>query len=79
MSQYDPEFKIGSEDEDGSHRRDHGGWPYSIYREAIEIGATDMVLCHGIQHLDDARHLLALANGTVRPPIMSSTQMFAWR
>lgn len=78
MTRYKPGFKIGSEDENGEHQRDVAGWPYSIYREANEIGVTDMVLCHGIQHIDDAWQLLALANGTVRPPIMSSTQMFAW-
>lgn len=76
--QYNPGFHIGSENEDGSHRQDRAGWPYSIYRQACAIGATDAVLCHGIQNIHDAEQLLALANGDIRPALMSNTQMFAW-
>lgn len=75
---YNPGFYIGSSDDDGGHRRDLRGWPYSIYRQANEIGATDAVLCHGIQNLDDAKQVLALVNSEIRPPIMSGCQMFAW-
>ncbi len=78
MTRYEPGFYIGSEDEDGSHRRDLGGWPYSIYRQAAAVGVIDAVLCSGIQNLDDARQLLALVNGEIRPAIMSGCQMFAW-
>lgn len=75
---YEIGFYIGSEDDDGGHRRDLSGWPYSIYRQAREIGATDVVLCHGIQDLNDAKQLLALTNGDVRPAIQSACQVFAW-
>ncbi len=51
---YEPEFYIGSENEDGSHRADVDGWPYSIYRKAAQIGVSDVVICHGIQDFDDA-------------------------
>lgn len=54
---YAPGWFIGSEDEDGTHRRDHGGWPYSIYRKADEPGVIDAVLCHGIQNFGDATEL----------------------
>jgi hypothetical protein len=54
---YAPGWFIGSEDEDGTHRRDHGGWPYSIYRKAQEPGVIDAVLCHGIQNFGDATEL----------------------
>ncbi len=70
-------FIIGSEEEDGAHRPDSRGWPYSIFIPGYG-GRSDAVLCHGIQHLDDAEQLLALCNGDIRPPIMSGTQMFAW-
>lgn len=76
---YEPGYFIGSEGENGEHLRSpNDGWPYSIYRMGRENGVSDSVLCHGIQHLDDAKQLLALVNGDIRPPIMSSTQMFAW-
>ncbi len=75
---YECGFYIGSEGENGEHLRDLSGWPYSIYRQGREMGVGDMVLCHGIQQLDDAHQLLALVNGDTRPPLMSSTQMFAW-
>jgi hypothetical protein len=54
---YAPGWFIGSEDEDGSHRRDTEGWPFSIYRKAEQTGAIDQVLCHGIQDLADAIEL----------------------
>lgn len=78
MQQYESGYYIGSEGENGEHRRDLAGWPYSIYRQAKAIGATDAVLCHGIQNLDDAQQILALVNADIRPPLMSSVQMFAW-
>lgn len=55
-------YEIGSEDEDGSHMRSIEGWPYSIYRKARLSGVTDMVLCHGIQNMDDAIALGDLIN-----------------
>lgn len=55
-------FCIGSDGEDGEHLRDESGWPYSIYKEAIEIGASDAVLCNGIQNIGDAVRLRDLLN-----------------
>jgi len=75
---YQAGFFIGSQEEDGAHRPDTKGWPYSIYKAAHDTGVTDTVLCHGIQNLDDARQLLALVNGDIRPPIETPLQMFAW-
>jgi hypothetical protein len=57
-TRYAPGFFIGSENDDGSHRRDLEGWPYSIYKKATDIGVTDHVLCHGIQNITDATCLL---------------------
>jgi hypothetical protein len=55
---YEAGFKVGSCGEDGEHLRDeNAGWPYSIYRRAIEIGATDIVICRGIQNLGDAKEI----------------------
>lgn len=54
---YEPGFQIGSEGEDGEHLRDTAGWPYSIYRRAIAIGSSDIVICHGIQILSDAEQI----------------------
>jgi hypothetical protein len=71
-------FKIGSEDENGSHRRGIEGWPYSIYIETDVVGRCDAVLCHGIQSLADAKQLLALCNGELSPALESPCQMFAW-
>ena len=51
---YEPGFHIGSQSENGEHIRDASGWPYSIYRMARAIGATDVVICHGIQCHGDA-------------------------
>ncbi len=73
---YELGFYIGSEDEDGAHRPDLRGWPYSIYKQARATGISDAVLCHGIQNLDDAKQLLALVNGDIRPSLKSSLQMF---
>jgi len=47
-------FFIGSEGENGEHLIDASGWPYSIYKKSVEIGANDFVLCGGIQSFDDA-------------------------
>ena len=55
---YEPGFHLGSEGDDGEHLRDTSSWPYSIYRRAIAMGRSDMVLCHGIQNLDDAQQIL---------------------
>lgn len=71
-------FKIGSEDENGAHIRGTEGWPYSIYIETDEIGRSDAVLCHGIQDLADAKQLVALCNGEIRPALENPCQMFAW-
>ncbi len=75
---YAPGFRIGSQDEDGAHRADVSGWPYSIYRLSQTIGSCDAVLCDGIQNIDDARQLLALCNGEIRPALANRVQMFAW-
>ena len=76
---YETGYFIGSEGENGEHMRDQdAGWPYSIYRQSNEIGSCDAVLCHGIQNLDDAKQLLALCNGQIRPALASRLQMFAW-
>lgn len=55
---YEPGFRIGSEGENGEHQRSIDGWPYSIYRQAAEIGVYDYVICHGIQNMGDARQIL---------------------
>ncbi len=55
---YEPGFLIGSEGENGEHLSNLDGWPYSIYRKGAEIGVGDMVICHGIQVLGDARQIL---------------------
>lgn len=70
-------FKIGSENEDSEHIRGTDGWPYSIYIEANGAGGSDAVLCHGIQSISDARHLLALCNGDPLPAL-APHQLFAW-
>jgi hypothetical protein len=67
-------FEIGSMNDDGGHRFDLKGWPYSIY---LTVDYGSVVLCHGIQNLDDAKQLLALCNGDVRPAL-NHMQMFAW-
>lgn len=54
---YEPGFKIGSEGDDGEHHRGTDGWPYSIYRRAIAVGFSDIVICHGIQVLSDAEQI----------------------
>ena len=73
---FEPGFLIGSEGDNGEHQRDEKGWPYSIYRRDDNIGGCDVVLCHGIQSLDDARQLLALCNGTIRPTLRNTNMMF---
>ncbi len=55
---YEPQFYIGSSDENGAHLPNLDGWPYSIYRKAAEIGVGDIVICHGIQNYDDAKQIL---------------------
>ena len=74
----EPGFFLGSEDDNGAHIRGESGWPYSIYKQDNRVGGCDAVLCHGIQSLDDAKQLLALCNGEIRPPIASPVQLFAW-
>jgi hypothetical protein len=59
---YAPGYLVGSEDEDGTHRQDETGWPYSIYRKAGAVGYSDHVLCHGIQNLGDAYTLAQMLN-----------------
>jgi hypothetical protein len=51
---FEPGFKVGSEGDNGEHRRDETGWPYSVYRRNIAIGGCDIVICHGIQCRVDA-------------------------
>lgn len=60
---YEQGFKVGSEGDDGSHMRSTDGWPYSVYRMAAEAGATDVVICHGIQSLKDAREICERLQG----------------
>jgi hypothetical protein len=67
-------FEIGSMNDNGGHRFDLKGWPYSIY---LTVDYGSVVLCHGIQNLDDAEQLLALCNGTPRPALVPP-QMFSW-
>lgn len=55
-------YEIGSEDEDGSHMRSIEGWPYSIYRKSRQSGVGDMVLCHGLQNMEDATALCEMLN-----------------
>jgi len=69
---YAPDFHLGSEADDGSHLRDASGWPYSIYRRATDVGVTDAVLCHGIQHLADAKALLAMCNASTHVPMTAA-------
>lgn len=57
-NRYEPTLFIGSENDDGHHLRDTNGWPYSVYRRATQIGVSDVVICHGIQNLDDAKQIL---------------------
>ncbi len=78
MARFNQGYLIGSEGDNGEHIRDQSGWPYSIYRRDDNIGGCDAVLCHGIQSLADARQLLALCNGDIRPALESGAQMFAW-
>jgi hypothetical protein len=77
-NRFNPGYSIGSEDEGGCHIRGDAGWPYSIYRQDDNVGGCDVVLCHGIQGLDDAKQLLALCNGDIRPTLKTPSQMFAW-
>jgi len=70
-------FKIGSEGDNGEHIRGVSGWPYSIYLENNNVGGCDRVLCHGIQNLDDAEHLLEICNNAKGPAIKSHLQLFA--
>ena len=70
-----PQFHIGSEEEDGSHRPDRAGWPYSIFMHRPYGG--DAVLCHGIQNIHDAEQLLAMCNGDLRPAL-GNQSMFTW-
>jgi hypothetical protein len=70
-------FMIGSGGDNGEHIRGDKGWPYSIYLQDDNIGGCDKVLCHGIQNLDDAKHLLELCNGSWQPTLASHMQLFA--
>jgi hypothetical protein len=53
-------YYIGSTGDDGEHRPDLTGWPFSIYRKASAIGACDAVLCEGIQSYGDAVALVTI-------------------
>ena len=59
-------FRVGSEDEDGHHKRSATGWPWSVYRAGLQPGVTDVVLCHGIQDFEDASRLCRMANAFQR-------------
>ena len=77
-SRFERGFRLGSEADDGTHLRDASGWPYSIYLQDDNVGGCDAVLCHGIQNLSDAEHMLAICNGAEHPAIESHLQVFAW-
>ena len=62
VPRYTAGFHLGSENADGSHRRDLDGWPYSVFIEANATGVTDAVVAHGIQDLADARRIRDLLN-----------------
>lgn len=63
---YAPGYFIGSTRDEGEHLREAtAGWPYSIYRQAVEIGATDACLCTGIQDLGDAQRLCRMLNSAL--------------
>lgn len=55
---YESTLFIGSETETGGHLRDLSGWPYSVYRQAAQVGVEDIVICHGIQNRGDAEQIL---------------------
>jgi hypothetical protein len=55
---------VGSAEEDGLHRRDAEGWPYSIYKRGCQPGVGDAILCYGLQDLADAEALCSLLNRT---------------
>ena len=59
---YFTRFRIGSETDGGGHLRGSKGWPYSVYKAAAQIGVTDAVVCHGIQHRADAVKIRDLLN-----------------
>jgi hypothetical protein len=64
-NRFSPGFHLGSEGENGEHLRDISGWPYSIYRRDDRIGGCDFVICHGIQHREDADTLLQMMNAAI--------------
>jgi|DEB0MinimDraft_4_1074332.scaffolds.fasta_scaffold219974_1 hypothetical protein len=57
-----PGWYVGSEDENGAHRRDEQGWPYNVHRRGGDVGVTDMVLCGGIQAKGDAYEIARMLN-----------------
>ena len=62
-SAYEGGFFIGSEGENGEHLpMRHEGWPFSVYVRARQIGGCDMVVCHGIQDIEDAERICSLLN-----------------
>ena len=58
-------FEVGSEDDDGTHRADLHGHPYSIFRRNIGTDKTFTIVCSGIESLADAFALLNLIKGMV--------------
>jgi hypothetical protein len=55
-------FKIGSVDEAGEHVRNADGWPFSVYRQGLDLGVGDNVIADGIQNFEDARVIRDLLN-----------------
>jgi hypothetical protein len=55
---YEFGFRVGSQEANGEHMRGTDGWPYSVYREARQVGVSDIVICHGIQNRNDAEEII---------------------
>lgn len=55
-------FKIGTTDEAGAHMRGQDGVLFSVYRQGLGLGVTDVVIADGIQNFEDARVIRDLLN-----------------
>jgi hypothetical protein len=64
-----PGFSIACENDDGSiYWGDlERGASFAIAIKAAEIGACDMVLCGGIQHLEDAQEIVRALWARAKP------------
>jgi hypothetical protein len=62
-NRYASGYFIGSNNRDGEHLRSPmGGWPFSIYIKAAQPGVTDIVVCNGIQDIEDAHRIVYMLN-----------------